>query len=179
MASTDPKDSEEYRHQVDLVAQKNAGLEDAIAALEQAGEDILAIEGDLPEREAALVAYDSELEVTATKLDRRAAKLERVRKGMLAALRAVQRREKAVGIVEKQIARNTISGDGTYRVGTDMQPGTYRSMRNGAGCYFAVNADANGSQILNNGFTYGPALVSVAAGQFFETSNCDDWVLQR
>lgn len=154
-----------------LVEDKNEVILQEVDALELAQDSLDQIEGDLPAREAAL-------DTALADLESREQTVEKARRQTLRAIEDVQAREKAVGIVERRIARNTIGGEGIYRVGDDMRPGTYRSVRNGAGCYYAVNADANGDNILTNGFVNGPALVTVAAGQFFETSGCDDWVLQ-
>ena len=176
---SDPTASDEYLHQVDLVEQKNEGLNEAIAALEEAGKQIDILDatyseeiGDLPNREAALQEGISQLESDQQTLDE-------ARRDTLQLLKGVRKREKAVGIVEREIEANTIRGDGTYRVGSDIQPGTYRSEPNRGSCYWSVNADANGSDILSNNFGSGPQLAEVGAGQFFETTRCDDWVLQR
>jgi hypothetical protein len=171
-ASSDPKDSEEYRHQQSLVKQKNEALNDAADALEQSLVDLEAIEGDLPAREKAVMDAQAQA-------DADAATVEKARKDTLKLLNQVEKRERAVGIVEADVARNTIAGDGTYRVGKDMKGGTYRSTDNGAGCYYSISSDPNGQDIIDNGFTEGPSLASVSEGQFFETSNCGDWVLQR
>jgi multidrug resistance efflux pump len=40
---------------------------------------------------------------------------------------ALAAREQAVGVAEAQVAANTIDGDGTFLVGDDVQPGTYKS----------------------------------------------------
>ena len=176
---SDPTESDEYQHQVSLVQQKNDGLNDAISALEQAGEDIDALDakyseeiGDLPDRESALQEGIEQLAADQQVLDD-------ARRDTLTLLKGVRRREKAVGIVEREIEANTIRGNGTYRVGADIQPGTYRSEPNRGSCYWSVNADANGANILSNNFGSGPQLAQVGAGQFFETSSCNDWVLQR
>lgn len=68
----------------------------------------------------------------------------------------------------------SISGDGTYEVGVDMRPGTYRSVDN-FGCYWQVSRDPNGSDILSNDNTDGAAIVTVRRGQFFTSQGCDDW----
>ena len=80
--------------------------------------------------------------------------------------------------MEKQVAANTIPGDGVYRVGQDMKPGTYRSEGN-TDCYWMISGDANGSNIIENDIVTGPSLVTVSSGTFFTSNRCGDWVLQR
>lgn len=178
--AADPTDSPEYKHMAGLVEEKNAGLDAAIEALEQAELDIAAIgeasaaelaalEGDLPTREADLEAALADLEL-------REEQLEKARKETLALLRSVRAREKKVGIVEDHIAANTF-GDGVYRVGPDIAPGTYRSINN-VDCYWMISSDANGSNILQNNIVTGPALTSLSAGTFFTSSGCSKWTLQ-
>lgn len=71
----------------------------------------------------------------------------------------------------------TTFGEGDYMVGTDIQPGTYRS--NGTGdCYYArLNNFAHelGSVIANDNTT-GPAVVTIAPGdKGFESARCGTW----
>lgn len=131
--------------------------------------------GDLPSREAALERAQQDLKSE----ERRLAKSERE---LTRSVAIVARRERAVGLVERAIARNTLSGDGVYRVGKDMRAGTYRTtggMGPSGQCYWSINADTNGANIIQNGIGSGPALATVSDGQFFETSMCKDWVLQN
>jgi multidrug efflux pump subunit AcrA (membrane-fusion protein) len=151
----------------------NAELESANAAVESAKAEVETIAGDLPDREAAL--KDTQ---------RRLAKDQRILRRRLAAVTAQEkslvRRERAVGLVEKEIEANTISGDGVYEVGVDIKPGTYKSSGGGNLCYYAENADANGSNIISNNVIQAgaPAVTTLSAGNFFETQGCGDWVLQ-
>ena len=55
---------------------------------------------------------------------------------------AVKKREEAVTGAEKTKAANTI-GDGTWTVGTDIEPGTYRAAADvGSSCYWGIYAPA-------------------------------------
>jgi hypothetical protein len=68
--------------------------------------------------------------------------------------------------------------DGTQRVGTDIQPGTYRTRTGSSGCYFARLKGFGGSidDILANDNTDAPSVVTIAAtDQGFQSNNCATW----
>lgn len=159
----DPTESAEY-------VQVTAELETARADLTVAQDELKDTLDDLPDREA-------KLERDLLALDEKRLDLEEVADDLMALTKQLAKREKAVGIAEKIAAANTISGEGVYRVGQDMTPGTYRSVDN-HDCYWMLSSDANGSDIIENAIVTGPALASVAAGQFFTTNRCGDWVKQ-
>ena len=87
---------------------------------------------------------------------------------------AKQRRE------ERQRLRKQgaiVDGDGTYRVGKDIQPGTYVS--HGSDCYWARNDSAG--NIIDNNFIngYTRAQVTVSSGDYsFHSSGCGTWKRQ-
>ncbi|MEO5321365.1 hypothetical protein PV761_22620 [Arthrobacter sp. CC3] len=93
---------------------------------------------------------------------------------------AVKAREEAVTGAEKTKAANTIS-DGTWTVGTDIAPGTYRATTDvGSSCYWGVYATgSNGSNIIDNDLPGGgrPS-VALSAGQDFKSSRCGKWEKQ-
>jgi hypothetical protein len=92
---------------------------------------------------------------------------------------ALVKREKAVGIKEKEIESNTISGDGTYKVGEDIKAGTYKSGPPASGnCYWQISPDPNGDDIINNNNSSGQSRVSVSKGQYLMLSGCDEFVKQ-
>ncbi|MFO1539111.1 MAG: hypothetical protein ACKOTZ_01500 [Chloroflexota bacterium] len=65
-------------------------------------------------------------------------------------------------------------GDGTWRVGVDIAPGTYRT-RSAESCYWARLSGFGGSmdEVIANGFDDGYAVVTIAAGDVgFESSGC-------
>jgi hypothetical protein len=69
-------------------------------------------------------------------------------------------------------------GDGTYQVGTDIQPGTYRTRDGSLNCYWERLKDFNGdlNSILANGNTSAPAIVTIErtdAG--FNSQGCGTW----
>lgn len=90
---------------------------------------------------------------------------------------AVKVREDAVTQQEKVQAQNTIT-EGTWAVGVDVQPGTYRTKEAVSGqCYWGIYADANGDDIVANDIvTGGRPTVTIKSGQFFKTSRCGDWI---
>ncbi|SIB67265.1 hypothetical protein [Mycobacteroides abscessus] len=68
----------------------------------------------------------------------------------------------------------TIPGDGTYRVGPEVTPGTYRSLGN-TDCYWEKQ-NANGG-IVANQIGDGQMLVIVTAHDgFFRSQHCQPWM---
>jgi uncharacterized membrane-anchored protein YhcB (DUF1043 family) len=171
VSASDPTTSPEYQDVAAELAQTEEQLETAEESLAATEEELEALAGDLPAREEQLEVAEADLAEREEKLDKLAATVEKRAK-------QVTRREKAVGLVEKEIANNTIPGDGVFEVGADMKPGMYKTPGS-ADCYYAVLADANGNNIISNNITSGPATVTVSAGQFLEVTRCADWVLQR
>ncbi|MGW2458827.1 hypothetical protein HKX69_20250 [Streptomyces argyrophyllae] len=70
-------------------------------------------------------------------------------------------------------------GDGEYRVGTDVKPGTYRTTGNDDGmCYWERAKDASGEldSLLANDNVSGTSYVTVkATDKLFKSSGCEDW----
>jgi hypothetical protein len=73
--------------------------------------------------------------------------------------------------------KTTIDADGTYAVGTDIQPGTYSSagpVGDGA-CYWKR---VNGTDIVDNALTKKPQIVQIeATDTSFTTNECQAWQL--
>lgn len=68
-------------------------------------------------------------------------------------------------------------GDGTYVVGVDIQPGTYRTEA-GDRCYWARLSGLGGNleDIIANDLPTGPTLVEISASDAaFETQGCGTW----
>lgn len=70
--------------------------------------------------------------------------------------------------------------DGTYRVGTDIAVGTYRSAgRSDEGesdCYWARLKDLNPTHIITNNISTGPQEVAIQPGdKAFLTHSCQPW----
>lgn len=74
-------------------------------------------------------------------------------------------------------------GEGTWRVGPDVVPGTYRTPgpdSSGLGmCYWDRAADASGEfgAIITNGILEGPGVVTIEAGEVFTSNGCSTWTL--
>jgi hypothetical protein len=74
----------------------------------------------------------------------------------------------------------SVPGDGEYNVGTDMQPGTYRTKGPAygtPGCYWERDKDSSGSfnSIIANDNLTGSGLVTVAKGEIFKSQGCQTW----
>lgn len=83
---------------------------------------------------------------------------------------------------KEETAGDGVPGDGTFVVGTEVKPGTYRT----AGpaddafdtCYWARLKSTSGDvgDIIANGTTKGPATVTVKpSDNAFQTTGCKDW----
>lgn len=76
-------------------------------------------------------------------------------------------------------APGTIPGSGTFMVGSDIEPGTYKTGGpESFGCYYARLKDTTGDfgSIINNNVSQGPATVTIKASDgAFETSGCQTW----
>jgi hypothetical protein len=91
----------------------------------------------------------------------------------------------AQGVIDsaaRVLAPGEISGEGVYGVGSDLQPGTYRT----AGptpaafdnCYWERSRDTSGQQksVIANGIVTGPVTVTIKrTDRAFKTSGCENW----
>jgi hypothetical protein len=69
-------------------------------------------------------------------------------------------------------------GDGTFEVGKDIHPGTYRTREASSGCYYARLKGFSGSldDIITNDNTDAPAVVTIAASdKGFQSRDCGTW----
>lgn len=69
-------------------------------------------------------------------------------------------------------------GDGTFQVGKDIQPGTYRTRVGSSGCYFARLSGFGGTldEIIANDNTDDPTVVTIAAtDKGFQSERCGTW----
>ena len=95
-------------------------------------------------------AKEAELDKIAADLDEIAAGQGKVNEELAAWEAELAAREQAVGTAEAEAASNTIT-DGTWTVGVDITPGTYRSNGASADCYWAITATgSNGADIIKN-----------------------------
>jgi len=89
---------------------------------------------------------------------------------------ALDKREKQISGAEAAAKASEFPGEGTFLVGADVQPGTYRG--GGSGCYWARLSGTSGgfNDIITNGNVEGPTVVTIAASdKAFETSGCGTW----
>lgn len=163
------------------------GLQDEVDELEAANAEL---EADLAEAEEGR----TEAEVSAAEADERAldteAAAEREIEDMqdeVAQERAVlrsrrselDRREREIEREADALAQLTAAveansfGDGLYQVGTDLQPGLYRT-DGGFGCYWAKLNSSNTSDFIDNHFGDGPQTVEISTG-WFESAGCGTW----
>ncbi|MET3206218.1 UNVERIFIED_ORG: hypothetical protein ABIB21_003037 [Arthrobacter sp. UYEF13] len=142
------------------------------------------------ERDAALSSYSSVkgkydslqggITTRESKVSARETEVGKADAAVKTAEAAVKAREEAVTGAEKTKAANTI-GDGTWTVGSDIEPGTYRASADvGSSCYWGIYATgSNGSNIIDNDLPGGgrPS-VALSAGQDFKSSRCGKWEKQ-
>jgi hypothetical protein len=169
----DPTKSDEY---IALSAQKTE-LDESIGTLE---EDYQGVRGkyaelltDIQDRERAV---DSERE----KVEEREAAAAAAQEKVKAAEAAVKKREDAVSGSEAKQAANTVS-EGTWTVGTDIEPGTYRTKEDvGSSCYWGIyTTGTNGDDIQANDIPGGGRpTVTLVEGQDFNTRRCGAWQKQ-
>jgi hypothetical protein len=65
-------------------------------------------------------------------------------------------------------------GDGTYVVGEQIAAGTYQATPSPS-CYWARHADATGGSIVANDNVDGSAVVTLEAGDIFQSARCGTW----
>jgi hypothetical protein len=71
--------------------------------------------------------------------------------------------------------KTTISTDGTYQVGTDIVPGTYRAS-GGSSCYWARLRSLSTNDIIDNNVSPGPQVVGIlSTDAAFLTHDCGPW----
>lgn len=127
---------------------------------------------DLEERREAIAAAEEENDELGEELAQRTSDLDTREEEL-------DGREESISASETEIEENTIPGSGVYRVGEDIEPGTYRS--DGDRCYWARLSGFSGTlgDILANDNVSGSAYVTIAPTDVaFETSRCGDWIRQ-
>ncbi|MGK7221651.1 hypothetical protein ACSNO4_02495 [Kocuria flava] len=163
---SDPTSSEEYT----ALASAKADVDEDYAALQ---EDYDEMSAGLEDRRAELQEREDEVAAAEDALVEREDDVKE-------AEGAVKEREEAVSGAERKKAENTIT-EGTWTVGVDIEPGTYRSTSDvGSTCYWAIlTTGTNGDDIISNDLPGGgrPS-VTLSEGQDFETTRCGTWELQ-
>lgn len=73
----------------------------------------------------------------------------------------------------------SIPGDGTFRVGREVRPGTYKSKPDPLGsgdCYWARLSSASENDIIDNHLGAGPTFVTIhSTDRYFQTVGCATW----
>jgi hypothetical protein len=149
-------------------------LEDANGELAAAlrtveGKEAAAV-GRAEEAEAANAELAEAAEEREAELDERAAELDDREKD-------VSGREDAVTATEERIAATRIT-EGTWTVGTDIEPGTYRTTDAVTGdCYWAIyRSGSNQDSIVQNDIVSGGhPTVTLREDQDFESNRCGTW----
>lgn len=155
----DPKKSSEY---LALQSEKSTLSKE----LETAKSEYQTLEGGMKAREGRAASREA---AAATK-----------EASIKTAEEAVKKREEAVNVAEKQKAANTVR-EGTWTVGVDIEPGTYRTEAEVASsCYWGIyRTGSNGADIVDNDIVSGGRpMVNLSAGQDFKTSRCGTWLKQ-
>lgn len=111
-------------------------------------------------QQADLDKRKQELDQTATTQQARQAQLDTQRQELDAATAAAKASE--------------ITGNGVYVVGTDIQPGTYKTA-GGTRCYWKKFSLTDDRDIIANDLPGGPTTVTIPGGIRFETQNCGTW----
>jgi hypothetical protein len=78
------------------------------------------------------------------------------------------------------VPKTTMETDGTYRVGTDIVPGTYRSAgpspEGASDCYWARLSSLNETHIIDSNISTGPQVVIIRPSDAaFLTHSCQPW----
>lgn len=142
------------------------------------------------ERDAALSSYaslkgkydtlENGMASRESKVAAREAEVGKADAAVKTAEAAVKAREDAVTGAERAKAARTV-GDGTWTVGTDIEPGMYRAAAPvGTTCYWGIyRSGSNGSDIIENDIPGGGRpVVTLSAGQDFNSTRCGKWEKQ-
>lgn len=145
------------------------------AATEVEEEDTTELEADLADAEDALADAEDAREQAQARLGELRREVRRQRAGLAEREEELEARAAEVEEEEERAARQTIS-DGTWQVGEDIEPGTYRSPAGGS-CYWERLRSPGGEGIDNiiaNGLEANPT-VQLEAGEWFRAQDCDEW----
>lgn len=172
-AVVDPTASEEYK----ALQVSHDRQEDRAQTL---GEEKAAIEGELQEIKDGLADRESELSEAQRAVEERESAVDEAKAALKEQEAAVKEREEAVSTAEEEQAANTIS-NGTWTVGVDIAPGTYRSNEPvGSTCYWGIyRTGTNGGDIIENDIPGGGRpTVTLSQGQDFNSTRCGSWTKQ-
>lgn len=163
LAMADPTASDEYATAVSHAQVAGADRDKYRGALEELTTTHDTLVTEIEDRESALAERESAVGEKETEVAEADA--------------AIETREKAVGTAEAEAAANTIS-DGTWTVGEDLKPGTYRATSDvGSTCYWGIyKSGSNGDNIIANDIPGGGRpTVKLSKGQDFNSTRCGTW----
>jgi multidrug efflux pump subunit AcrA (membrane-fusion protein) len=140
-------------------------------------------EADEPKKQAARSATGetaADLDRRQAVLDEQAAKQADVQSSLEDAMSELDERDDALTAAEEKAEADTIEDDGNYAVGDDINAGTWKNADRGPDCYWSINGDPNGEDILSNANGGGPQTLTLEKGQFLELANgCGTWKRQK
>lgn len=89
--------------------------------------------------------------------------------------RRLDRLKNQVRGARAEAEKNTIPGTGTFEIGTDVNPGTYRAEAQ-PGCYWARLSSLDTNDIINNDNADGPVIIEILpSDKAIQTSDCADF----
>lgn len=152
---------------VDSEDQRDRAVEDARQQLEE-------------ERNEVLSRAQDEADSIISSAEEEASDLVGVAEGRVAALdereAALDARAEELDVAEERQAASTF-GNGVHIVGTDIEPGLYRT-EGGSNCYWARLSGLSGGfgDLIANGLPDGPASIAIQGSDAgFESSGCATW----
>ena len=147
-----------------------SGLREEVKGLERPFRELDEREGDLDDREEEMDTREGDLDEREEDLDELAEELDEREEGL-------DTREEEVTGLETEAEENSFPGTGTFLVGDEVSPGTYRS-EGTSNCYWARLSGTDGTldSIIANNFGDGRQIVTISGSDVaFETSGCGEW----
>ena len=163
-------------------ASNNAdALNTAQRNLKTANQNLAAAQNRASQLQAEYSAGKAQAQQATTTADAKAKAAYAARNSALdARSKSLDQRARAVRAAEGQPQSSTISSDGVYVVGKDIQPGTYHTNGDGGQTdnesYYATLNSSNTSDISDNNNFDGPETVDVSGAYAFQISGPCTWV---
>lgn len=136
---------------------------------------------DLEERRDAIAEDEESLDARTAELDDREEAMDAREEELVSQAEAETVPEEAEQEQVSASDSGSIPGSGTFLVGEEIQPGTYRTGGTSGFCYWARLSGLSGEfgDIITNDFSEGPSFVTIAETDVaFETSDCGEWTAQ-
>ena len=123
---------------------------------------------------------------TAEELDRQEADLESREGDLRTKQEDLDQREQDLETRERELEASPSTGtdtigNGVFKVGDDVQPGTYESEGPDdpqLPCTYRVSTDEDGDDIVQSEVSEGPGTVTLEEGQYFRSEYCRTWTQQ-